>query len=97
MSWFRRFFGLPPKPDVPDVGLTPREIDINIQPRGQAALRRHAARLSRILRTLRTDELNDEIAMRQRALKLAGFKPPSTPAEADQILKQLEIADGYHT
>ena len=81
---------------VPDVGLTPREIDINIPPQSQAALRRHASRLSRVLLMRPTRDIELEIKSRQAALMSAGFKRPNTVDDAKQILNELEVAHGYH-
>jgi hypothetical protein len=84
-------------PPIPDVGLTPREIDINLTPQSQAALRRHAGRLSRVFTMKQTADTKAEIKLRQRALKFAGFNAPKTASDAKQILKQLEVSHGYHT
>ena len=92
-KFFQRLFA---RDTIPDVGLTPRDIDLNIPPQSQAALRRHAGRLTRVMTVKQTIQTQAEIKARQGALMLAGFNCPKTVEDALEILKQLEVSHGYH-
>jgi len=77
------------EPSIPNIGMTPQEININISPQSRAALIRHASRLSRILDAPKTPELEGEIKMRQGSLMMAGFNAPKKKSAAIEIIKQL--------
>jgi hypothetical protein len=88
MNFFKRLFS---RSDVPNIGMTPQEININVSPQSKTLLARHAGRLSRILTIQKkTPELKAEIKMRQGALMMAGFNAPKIPEDAREIQKQLE-------